>query len=135
MLMIKPKELEKLTSAIGLNKNELASVLNVTRSTLWRWLQTGEIPERAYVFLSTVRYELTPLGLRKVKFINLDFEDEVLNKHSEEIRKEFLSEISNNSKPFFEHDIQSIDSSELLEEIKRRNPNEQVIIARVKSLN
>ncbi len=135
MITVKTKELDKLIESIGLPKNEVAQALKVTRSTLWRWLNTGELPEKVYVFLKLVQYKSGHLGLREVQFNEINFKDENLNSLALEIKQEFSLAINKQLPDDSNIDLSSIDSSDLIEEIKRRNPSDQVIIARVKSLN
>lgn len=135
MIQVKPKELEKLIAEVGLSKNELASALNVNRSSLWRWIDSGEIPDKSYVFLRVVRFEEGELGLRSVKFLPTEFKEHHLNEYADEIKLDFKNAFNRQSGEFTPINLDSIDTSMLLEELKRRNPDEQVIIARVKSLS
>lgn len=135
MLQVKTKELEKLLTEIGISKNEIAQALDVTRSSLWRWIRTGDIPERAYVFLSIVRFNEDKLGLRRVSFNPIQFKDTQLQMYAEEIQAEFRATLAKQLGESVSINLDGLDTSTLIAELKRRNPDEQVIIARVKSLS
>jgi predicted DNA-binding transcriptional regulator AlpA len=135
MIQVKPKELEKLIDDIGLPKSEVARALGVNRSSLWRWISTGELPERAYVFLKVVRFEEGELGLRNIKLLPMRFKEPDLDAYVDEIRRDFQTALNKQVGESQPINLSSLDTIELLNELKRRNPDEQVIIAKVRSLS